>query len=77
MRDPSDVIDQILEIIPREELVLRAELEQIQLDAWFYPPEGKYPAWAALRHTLTARFPEKPPEGWPMRVSNIVRGVSD
>jgi hypothetical protein len=76
MRDPSDVINRILAIVPREEHALRDELERIKNDAWFYPPEGKFPAWAVLTKALEARCPGKPPEGsWLMKVSKIVRDI--
>lgn len=73
-RDPADVIARVLGVVPETEFELRRQLEQIAADSWFYPPEGKHVAWAQLRDVLIRRFPDVPPDGWPMEVSAIVRG---
>lgn len=73
-RNPAEVIRRVLAVVPVEEDELRAQLEKIAQDSWFFPPEGQQPIWASLRNVLLRRFPE-PTSGWPMTVSNIVRGI--
>jgi hypothetical protein len=76
-RDPSEVINRILAATPADEYELRAHLEKVREDSWFFPPEGQVVIWSSLRAVLERRFPsEHPPaEAWAMTVSRIVRGL--
>lgn len=76
-RDPAGVILRLFEVIPEEEDGLRRRLDKIRHDSWFLTPEGKGQAWEQMRDALLERLgQERPADGWPMKVSEIMRGVS-
>jgi hypothetical protein len=71
-RNPSDVINAVLEHVPLELAVLRAKLTTIRDDAEFLPPEYKLPAWLRLRDALESSLNNPPQLDWEWKVSDIV-----
>ncbi len=77
MRNLSEVIDEILTIIPESEGSLRSDLQRQQQSALYKPPGSTY-AWritsAMLRRHLGAA---KPDDGWKLQVHNIFCGETE
>lgn len=78
-RDPAEVIEKILKVIPPGNDSLCKALLAIQIDAGFLPPECKRPAWIRIRDVLTKSLlsPDDPEaQEWHKLISKIVRGVA-
>lgn len=78
MRQLTDVIHQILVIIPAEEEELIAGLHRIRDSALFSPPESQGMWWREAAEHLVSFFPtENRFLAWHHQVANIWSGKSD
>lgn len=73
-RDPIDVIDAVMGLVPADLAELRHKLTEIREDAFFIPPEDKGRVWMALQSTLERFLSEPLQRDWEFRISEIVRG---
>jgi hypothetical protein len=58
MRDPADVIDAVIAILPPDTDPLKEDLEHIRDNSLYQPPEAKYLTWARLASILTKALPQ-------------------
>ena len=75
-RNPVDVIDQVLEVLPSTETGLRALLLEIKDRAGYVPPEDMRSIWVAIANTLNGALPWPPKEKWHKQVHAIVKGYA-
>lgn len=75
MRSIAEVIDRVLAEVPADEGEVRKQLTKLREDSWFTPPEDRSRHFLDLGQIFYDRFGDvEPAPGWPMRVSEIVRG---
>jgi hypothetical protein len=72
-RQLPDVIDKILEVIPKEKADLIGSLERIRESALFAPPEGMNVWWQETGATLEAGVGQ-PTENWHHELVRIMSG---
>jgi len=75
-RNPVDVIDQVLEVLPPTETELRIRLLKLKDNAGYVPPEHMRGIWIAIANTLNAALPWPPKEEWHRQVHAIVKGYT-
>ena len=51
-RDPRDVIEALLTVVPPEMAAIRMELERMRAAVSYLPPEYKFPIWARLQRAF-------------------------
>jgi hypothetical protein len=77
-RNLEEVIDRVLAVIPKHEVLLRKTLEKAKEDAYWKPPEGHGRYWEAGAQAFYTRFGEEPPaDGWGKRALAIWLGQEE
>lgn len=75
MRDIVVVIDEMLDLVPNDELELRDHLRALQTTARYMAPEMQRGVWESGAVILADRFGPVPPEdGWKADIIGIFRG---
>ena len=73
-RDPTQVIDAILEQLTEGYTALRAALTRIRTNACFVAPESMGRIWAQMGQELELALPAQPETDWQWRIVDIVQG---
>lgn len=69
----SEVLDQILEVVPNDSLKLQNRLIAIQISSLFAAPEMQYAFWRIAADILEEEI-GVPTMAWELKVSNIFVG---
>lgn len=72
-RDPLEVIDQVLTVVPEGETEFRERLMKIKFEALAASPKNQGSLWLAIGDVFFNRFGMGPPSGgWGLQASRIV-----
>lgn len=73
-RDPSEVIRDILKVLPESKVELRVRLAKIADDSAYLPPEYKLPSWVAMANALNRHIAFPPQQPYELEIFELVTG---
>lgn len=75
-RNPVDVIDQVLAVLPLSEPELRTYLLKLKDSVGYVPPEHLHGVWVAIANVLNGALPWPPKEEWHKQAHAIMKGYA-
>jgi hypothetical protein len=73
-RDPTLVIDRVIECIPKDKSILIAELKRIKSNAFYVSPENMNRIWRNIAVSLEQYLNLPPQHDWELKIVSIMQG---